>query len=295
MPRVVRPELERPVAPYPPLASKVHDSDLNDDDQNAAELAGAVDDRRWDLRKTVIHDKYEAITVRHALPFQFDIFRGHQGGIMHVHQMLASHCPAPPEQLATAIVPPEKIYVIQTVKDEAEADDARFPFAFDTMVTRLPEVYHPKGARIVERLWREFLATNPALSPHYKGKQRKRPQFLPWIPLKDISGDSWSRTLAFHLGIWAKYKKFPYVTSESVQQTPETIAAMDKLLTAIKTYILNPIANIMKTRHPQMYRRALNCHDYVCSHENVKTILQARPALNLGPIAFAIAIKEGWK
>ncbi|KAH8813869.1 hypothetical protein DL96DRAFT_1625565 [Flagelloscypha sp. PMI_526] len=248
------------------------------------------DQERWDVHKKAKYSKYEKQTVRWARPSHYNLFRSGKRTHENVHAMLAKHFPEPPSEIPVASVAPNKIFIIQMLPSEAVMDDD-LPFSFDTMVIRLVSVFTKSEGACILKHWKAFIATNPTLSFM---KPRKLVKHLPWVVALQHNtdgSDSRSATPAWHLGCWAKYAKVVRLTAESVQATAAQNEAMDALLTAIKAYILDPICQIMKSLYPRMYARAQNCHEYVC--ETLKSEFQKRPALNLGPIAFCIAIKDG--
>ncbi|KAH8804138.1 hypothetical protein DL96DRAFT_1632242 [Flagelloscypha sp. PMI_526] len=246
--------------------------------------------RRWQLHKTQIHEENEGITKRIPLPSSYHLFRSGQRTLEKVHIQLAEHFPAAPSDIPVASISSDEILVIQMTKSEAEADD-HLPFSFDAMVVRLIKIFSRRSSDFIIHKWREFMATNPTLSP---SKPRKQLNHLPWVTaLQDRanSSDSRSATPAFHLGCWAKYAKVVRLTAESLQKKDEQNVAMDALLMAIKSHILDPICTIMQSLYPRMYLRAQNCHEYV--REKLQKEFEQRPALDLGPIAFCVAIKDG--
>ncbi|KAF9020634.1 hypothetical protein BDZ89DRAFT_1138561 [Hymenopellis radicata] len=97
---------------------------------------------------------------------------------------------------------------------------------------------------------------------------------------------------AYHFGVWQRTAPRALLTRESREQGPETIKALDALAECIKNISLK-LAQIMKEDMPNMYARGVACHQYVHSIPHLAKQLKDRPAMDLGPAAFAFAIKEG--
>jgi hypothetical protein len=70
--------------------------------------------------------------------------------------------------------------------------------------------------------------------------QKANPVHMP----KDDS--NYSKTPAFHFGMWELYKLEPKITVESCDQKPPAIAAIDKLLLLIADFLVPKVKSLLQ-------------------------------------------------
>jgi len=74
-------------------------------------------------------------------------------------------------------------------------------------------------------------------------------------PIHYIKKERRSRTPALHIGVWHIYGSEPRITRETRDQSPEVIEAMDRLLEAIKRWVVPRVKNFLKNYCPHQWAR----------------------------------------
>ena len=118
-----------------------------------------------------------------------------------------------------------------------------------------------------------------------------------------------SSSPALHLGVWELYDEKPRVTSDSRNQSPEVVQAIDDFLLIIQQRIAPRLKNLLKEFCPQQHELQMryvfinfylvlnNIYIYCRAHKRVQRRLhkefKGRPALDFGGPFFTVAVKEG--
>ncbi|KAI0069694.1 hypothetical protein K474DRAFT_1577720, partial [Panus rudis PR-1116 ss-1] len=139
---------------------------------------------------------------------------------------------------------------------------------------RFCNVLSAKDMDYILSLWDAFLATNPKHSSTSKDANRSS------------SGDG-----AFHFGFFQCNTDYPALTADSRKQSPETIRAIDKLMSAVKRILLPKVDKLNKEHFPNHYERMQKVRQYMAEEQG--ELLAERPALDFLGVCTAIAAKEG--
>ncbi|KAG9017232.1 hypothetical protein FRB90_001291 [Tulasnella sp. 427] len=96
---------------------------------------------------------------------------------------------------------------------------------------------------------------------------------------------------AYHFGFWRKYSNTPYITADTRDQDHQVQTAVDNLLMVIRE-ALDVFEKWIAVVEPEYYAHRLKLHKKF--QDVFAKELQERPALDLGPLCFAVAIKYGY-
>lgn len=196
----------------------------------------------------------------------------------------------PPRELPAVQIPPRHNYRLHMTPDMVSSHHQRGLVHSGAALIRIfGNLVTPHQQVDIRDAFLNFVASEPTCSNKKK--------------------DNRSETHAWHLGIWEHTStEGPKVTVDSRQRKSISNEKADLLLLALRP-VLHRIGRIIERDYPDMWARAVwyeprrlcsmsltiwsSAHQRVVNSKHVTALLRKRPALDLGPVAFSVAVKEG--
>ncbi|KAK7052365.1 hypothetical protein R3P38DRAFT_3255550 [Favolaschia claudopus] len=145
------------------------------------------------------------------------------------------------------------------------------------LLARFVDVLTAEEQSLLYEAYQEFLAANPS-RPEDRGKNR-------------------SDTAAYHFCLWAHYKLAAFITRDSLQlklkepHRAQVLTLLDKFLSLVISLIVPRLSLLVNHYAPQHIAFMAPVYEKIEAQFAAEFL--ERPALKLGPLFFAVAVKHG--